>query len=100
MDVTLKPELELLVNERVERGEYESADAFVQQAILRLIEEEDAEDAQVEDIRLRVEAAEAEIDRGEFVEFDAETVPNLAADVHKRGLQGTATNSGNTKPPG
>ncbi len=100
MDVTLKPELEQVVSERVKRGEYENADAFVQHAIQRLIEEDDAEDAQVEDIRLRVEAGEAEIDRGEFVEFDAETVPNLAEDVHKRGLQGIATSSGKSTPPG
>ena len=70
MDVTLKPELEQVLQERVERGEYESADAFVQQAIQRLIEDDNAEDAQLEEIRLRVEAPEVEIDRGEFVEFD------------------------------
>jgi Arc/MetJ-type ribon-helix-helix transcriptional regulator len=37
MTITLTPELERLVQEKVDRGEYESADAFVGEAVQRLI---------------------------------------------------------------
>jgi putative addiction module CopG family antidote len=38
--VTLAPEIERLVEERVARGDFASADALVNQAVQRLIEEE------------------------------------------------------------
>ena len=55
MTVTLTAELEKLIREKITRGEYESAEALVGQAVQRLLEEETAED----DIRQRIEAAEA-----------------------------------------
>jgi putative addiction module CopG family antidote len=87
MNVSLNPELERLVRERVERGDYESADALVQQAVQSLIGDDDYEDAQIADIRRRVQTAETEIDQGQVAEYDENTVGNLAQDVHRRGLE-------------
>jgi Arc/MetJ-type ribon-helix-helix transcriptional regulator len=81
--VTLTPELERLVREKIERGEYESAEALVGQAVLLLLEEETAQD----EIRLRIEAAEGEIDSGQFVEYETGTIHELARSVHERGLK-------------
>ena len=83
MKVNLTPELEKLVREKIERGEYESAEALVGQAVLRLVEEDTVRD----EIRSRVEAAGQEIDHGHFVEYDADTVHELARNVHERGLK-------------
>jgi antitoxin ParD1/3/4 len=87
MNITLSPEIEQLVREKVKRGEYDSPDALVGEAVHRLIEEEREDDADQADIRARIEAAEAEIDRGEYVEYDEETIHELAKDVHERGLK-------------
>lgn len=87
MTIILTPEVERLVRERVQRGEYDSADALVGEAVRRLIEEEKEEDSHRDETRVRVEAAETEIDRGEYVEYDADTVHELAKDVHERGLK-------------
>jgi len=35
----------------------------------------------------RIEAAEAEIDRGEWIEYDETTIHELAKDIHDRGLK-------------
>ena len=86
MTVTLTAELEKLIREKITRGEYESAEALVGQAVQRLLEEETAED----DIRQRIEAAEAEIDSGQFVEYDPAAIHELARDVHERGLKNLA----------
>jgi antitoxin ParD1/3/4 len=43
MDITLTPELEKLVHEKVKRGQYASADALVREAVFRLIEEDEEE---------------------------------------------------------
>jgi antitoxin ParD1/3/4 len=87
MNITLSPEIEELVREKVKRGEYDSPEALVGEAVHRLIEEEKEADADRDDIRARIEAAEAEIDRGEYVEYDEETIHELANDVHERGLE-------------
>ena len=85
MKIALKPELEKLVRERVERGDYESADELVEIAVAQLIEDDDLEDAS--QIRLRIAAADGKIEAGQFVDYDAETIGDLARDVHARGLK-------------
>ena len=87
MTITLTPKLEKLVQKKIARGEYDSADALVGEAVQRLIEEEKEEDRHRDEIRARIEAAEAEIDRGEYVEYDENTIRKLAGDVHERGLK-------------
>lgn len=96
MTVTLTPELEKLVREKIDRGEYDSAEALVGQAVQRLIEEDTVED----EIRLRIEIAEAEIDSGQFVEYDAGTIHELARNVHERGLKKLTVERDKTGPPG
>ena len=44
MTITLTPRLEKLVQKKIARGEYDSADALVGEAVQRLIEEEKEED--------------------------------------------------------
>ena len=92
MTIILPPELERLVLEKVNRGEYESADALVEEALQRLIED----DANRSEILERIEAAEGEIDRGEFVEYDESNVQDLARDVHERGLKRLTTGHNKT----
>jgi len=87
MTITLTPKLEKLVQKKIARGEYDSADALVGEAVQRLIDEEKEEDRRRDEIRARIEAAEAEIDRGEYVEYDENTIRKLANDVHERGLK-------------
>ena len=43
MNITLTPEVERLVRERVEKGDYENADILVQAAVNRLLQEDHAE---------------------------------------------------------
>jgi Arc/MetJ-type ribon-helix-helix transcriptional regulator len=87
MTIVLSPEVERLVQERVQRGEYDSPDALVGAAVRCLIEDDREEDFHRDELRAQIEAAEAEIDRGEYVEYDADTIHELAKDVHERGLR-------------
>jgi antitoxin ParD1/3/4 len=98
MTITLTPELETLVHEKVARGEYDSADALVSEAVLRLIAEQEEEDAHRDEIRTRIDAAEAEIDRGEYLEYDEHTIYKLGKDIHERGLQRLAKEGEKTGP--
>jgi len=89
-------ELEKLVKEKIAGGEDDSADAFVGEAVQRLVDEEKEEDAHRDEIFARIQAAEAEIDRGDYREYDEETIHDLAEDVHERGLKKLAAERGKT----
>ncbi|HXJ96788.1 MAG TPA: hypothetical protein VMT20_28435 [Terriglobia bacterium] len=83
MNITLSPEVERRVEELVERGAYPTADALVEDALGSFLDIENEED--LDAVRQRIAVAEAEIDRGEFEEYDAESIQRLVADVQKRG---------------
>jgi len=84
MNVTLPPDLEQRVREKIARGDYDNSDALIQEAVHRLIEEDEGDLASV---RARLRHADAEIDRGEGLEFDEDTTKELARDIHERGMQ-------------
>ncbi len=87
MDVALSPELEREVQERVARGDYDSPEALVRAAVQRLLIDEDIDVDPIDEIRAKVEAAEREIDRGEFTEYGFDEMDRLVQDVHKRGVE-------------
>jgi Arc/MetJ-type ribon-helix-helix transcriptional regulator len=96
MKITLTPELEQLVQTKVARGEYGSADIFVSEAVQRLIDDESGEEADHGEIRARIEAAEAEIDGAECIEYNETTIQELVNGVHDRGLKPPAAERKNT----
>ena len=87
MNITLKPVLEKVVIDEVARGEYNTADDFVDEAVRRFIDEEQEDAADLDGIRAHIDAAEVEIDGGDYVEYDEDTIRQLAKDVHDRGLK-------------
>lgn len=83
MNITLSPDVEKRVQEVVKRGAYPSADALVEDALGSFLDVEAEEDLQA--VRQRLAVSEAEIDRGEFEEYDADRVQDLAKDIQRRG---------------
>ncbi|HMD99568.1 MAG TPA: hypothetical protein VKM93_19845 [Terriglobia bacterium] len=83
MNITLSPDVEKRIEELVQRGAYSSADAVVHEALGSFLDIESEEDWDA--VRRRLATSEAEIDRGEFEEYDAERVHDLAKRVHARG---------------
>lgn len=83
MNVSLTPELEQLVNDKVKTGMYQTASEVIREG-LRLLKERDARLAQLRaDIRAGFEA----IERGEYEEYDEHTTKKLAEDIKRRGRQ-------------
>jgi len=67
MNVSLTPELERLVESKVESGEYKSASEVVRHA-LRLLSREDQEhEARLAALRGELDPAITEYERGEFI---------------------------------
>ena len=72
MNVTLKPHLEKLVAERVNRGDYDSADSLVSEAVEWLLADDQDEIAEAQ---AAIDESIEQINRGETValeDFDEE----------------------------
>jgi antitoxin ParD1/3/4 len=68
MKIELRPELEALIKQDVERGAYKSVDEFVEQAVSLLHEQEAWLAEQGSEIRAKIEEGYAAAQRGELVE--------------------------------
>jgi len=72
MNVSLTPELEKLVESKVQSGRYQSASEVVREG-LRLLDDQDRlREMRLEEVRRKVQAGIDELDRGEGI--DGETV--------------------------
>ncbi len=70
MTIHLKPELERLIQQDVERGPYETADEFVERAVQLLHDQEEWLSANRVDIGAKIEEGYASAQRGELIEGD------------------------------
>jgi antitoxin ParD1/3/4 len=83
MDVHLTPELEQLLQTRVQSGPYHSASEVVREALQLLEEKDELRAIQIQGLRTRVEQGLAEAGRGETV--DGETfMEGLTEDLDSR----------------
>jgi antitoxin ParD1/3/4 len=78
MSVTLTPQIEAMIRERVESGRYDNANDVVREA-LRLLEERE----KLDHLRSLLAVGLEQLRRGEFVEF----TPDYMKDVHQRAQE-------------
>ena len=86
MNVSLTPELERLVNEKVESGLYQTASEVVREA-LRLLKDRDQAREQ---LRTDVQAGFDQLARGEGGAYDKATGRKLAEQIKSRGRSARA----------
>ncbi len=81
MNISLTPELEQLVDDKVNTGMYQTASEVIREG-LRLLRERDQ---RLEAIRRDVRAGFEAVERGEFTEYDASNIKELADRIKARG---------------
>jgi antitoxin ParD1/3/4 len=88
MNVSLTPELENLVNEKVKSGLYNSASEVVREG-LRLIQEQDElKRIRRDELRREIMRGKEQIERGEFVELrTSEDFVNFAEKIKQEGRE-------------
>jgi antitoxin ParD1/3/4 len=74
MTVSLTPEIEKFVAEKVRTGQFRSADDAVNALLAMSMAQEQLTPDEVAELRAELDPAIAEADRGEFVEFTAEQI--------------------------
>ena len=83
MNVSLTPQLEATIHERVESGRYASASEVVREA-LRLLEERE----RLEHLRSLLQVGLEEAQRGELIEFTPELMEEIAQRARERVQRG------------
>ena len=91
MNISLTPELEQLVDDKVKTGMYQTASEVIREG-LRLLRERDQ---RVESLRRDVRAGFEAVERGEFTEYDASNIKELADRIKARGRKRLAELSAN-----
>jgi antitoxin ParD1/3/4 len=86
MNVSLTPELERLVNEKVESGLYQTASEVVREALRLLKERDQARDQ----LRADVQAGFDQLSRGEGRTYDKAAGRKLAEQIKSRGRAASA----------
>ena len=74
MNVSLKPEVQRFVEEKVRTGQYASPDEAVNALLTQARDQEGQTADDIESLRAEVDLGIAEADRGEFANFTAEDV--------------------------
>ena len=82
MNVSLTPELESLVDEKVQTGMYQTASEVVREA-LRLLKQRD--ETKLRELRETIQVGIDQLERGEYTECDAANVRTVAVAVKGRG---------------
>jgi len=81
MNISLTPELEQLVIEKVKTGMYQTASEVVREGLRLLRERDHRLDALRRDVRAGFEA----VNRGEYTDFNERNIQQLASRVKARG---------------
>jgi antitoxin ParD1/3/4 len=70
MSITLEPEQERFIQEQVARGRFKSAHEVLAHALMLLEEKYREDEAWIEDVRQKVDAAKAQVERGEVLPLE------------------------------
>lgn len=89
MNVSLTPELEKMVGEKVKSGLYNSASEVVRHALRLLREQDDLRAARLEELRRDVAVGAAQLERGEGRTFSSSQalVEEVKASVNTKSVQ-------------
>ncbi len=92
MNISLTPELEQLVSDKVKTGLYQSASEVVREG-LRLLRERDQ---RLEALRRDVRAGFEAVERGDYSEYDEDNIHKLSDRVKARGRKRLAEETAKT----
>lgn len=79
MSITLTPELQLLIDQKVRSGRFDSPAEVVGEALRLMDEKDQIKERRLEELRGEIIKAEEEYRNGQFIEFNSE------GDLHKLG---------------
>ncbi|MCW3097051.1 MAG: parD4 [Chthonomonadaceae bacterium] len=81
MNVSLTPELEQLVNNKVKSGMYHSASEVIREGLRLLKEQDDLRQSRINQLRQEVDIGVTQIERGQYTDYDVENLQPLVDEI-------------------
>ena len=98
MNVSLTPQLEAMIQEKVATGLYNSASEVIREA-LRLLEERDRiNHIRFEELRKQVKRGIKQLEHGDWQEYDDESLGRFFEGINTRGRKRLAERKKNSTP--
>jgi antitoxin ParD1/3/4 len=94
MNVSLTPELNGFVQQKVQSGMYHSASEVVRAGLRLLKEHESSYQFELDRVRQEIEIGAAQIERGEYTEYEAGSLWKLAEELKAEGRRRLAQERG------
>ena len=85
MNISLTPELDAYVLNKVETGMYHSASEVIREGLRLLYEQDQIRQTRILQLRQNVDVAVAQIENGEFTEYTPATIKDLADEIKIKG---------------
>lgn len=98
MNVSLTPELETLVNNKVKSGMYHTASEVIREGLRLLKEQDDLRQVRLNQLRKEIEIGAAQIENGQYSDHDADDLQPLVQEMLNEGrTRMSIRNSDNVK---
>jgi antitoxin ParD1/3/4 len=85
MNISLTPELDAYVAQKVQTGMYHSASEVIREGLRLLREQDQIRQARLSQLRQDVDLAVAQIENGQYTEYTADTIKDLADEIKSKG---------------
>ncbi|NET08640.1 MAG: type II toxin-antitoxin system ParD family antitoxin [Merismopedia sp. SIO2A8] len=85
MNVSLTPELEKLVQEKVKSGLYNSASEVIREALRLLSERDHLKELRLQQLRQEIDKGIKQLETNECAVYDGESLNTLAEEIKSRG---------------
>lgn len=85
MDISLTPELEKLVQEKIASGLYESANEVIHESLLLLQERDKIREFRLRELKKEIHKGIDQLEQGEYNVYDSESLKSLVEDIKQRG---------------
>ncbi len=87
MTVTLRPELEQIINDQLASGRYPSPTEVIGDALRLLKERDELRERKLEELRRELQIGIDQIERGEYSSYDEDSLGELAEKIKARNLR-------------
>jgi len=85
MNVSLTPELDTFVHDKVESGMYHSASEVIREGLRLMQERDERRVAQLEQLRKEIQVSFDQVERGEYTDYTVEELPRLLEEIEAQG---------------
>lgn len=85
MNVSLTPELEKLVQAKVDSGLYNSASEVIRESLRLLHERDKVREIRLEELRKEIQKGVKQIDQGDYTIYDTDNLEMLISETQQKG---------------